>query len=114
MISLNGITVEFSEAPLFDDISFLINPRDRIGLAGKNGAGKTTLLKVMCGLQGYEKGQVFIPKDTTIGYLPQQMTVSDTKTVYKETLSAFTEILALEKQISKLNEDIANREDYER
>ncbi len=113
MISLNGITVEFSGAPLFDDISFLINPRDRIGLAGKNGAGKTTLLKVMCGLQVYEKGQVSIPKDTTIGYLPQQMTVSDTKTVYKETLSAFTEILALEKQMTKLNEDIANRVDYD-
>ncbi len=113
MISLNGITVEFSGTPLFDDISFLINPRDRIGLAGKNGAGKTTLLKVMYGLQSYEKGQLSIPKDTTIGYLPQQMTVSDTKTVYKETLGAFIEILALEKQMAKLNEEIANRVDYD-
>lgn len=113
MISLNGITVEFSGAPLFNDISFLINPRDRIGLTGKNGAGKTTLLKVLCGIQPYDKGQIGIPKDTTIGYLPQQMTVSDTKTVYKETLSAFTEILSLEKEIAKLNEAIANRTDYD-
>lgn len=113
MISLNGITVEFSGAPLFDDISFLINPRDRIGLTGKNGAGKTTLLKVLCGIQSYNKGQLAIPKDTTIGYLPQQMTVSDTKTVYKESLSAFTEILQLEKEITRFNEEIVNRTDYE-
>jgi len=113
MISLNGITVEFSGTPLFDDISFLINSRDRIGLTGKNGAGKTTLLKVLCGIQAYDKGQIGIPKDTTIGYLPQQMTVSDTKTVYKETLSAFTEILSLQKDLAKLNDAIANRTDYD-
>jgi len=113
MISVNGLTVEFSGSALFDDISFLVNPRDRIGLTGKNGAGKTTLLKVLCGKQAYEKGQIAVPKDTTIGYLPQQMTVSDTKTVFKETQSAFTEILDLEKEISKLNNEIAERTDFE-
>ena len=113
MISVSGLTVEFSGTPLFDDISFLINPRDRIGLAGKNGAGKSTLLKVLCGFQPHDKGQVSLPKEATIGYLPQQMTVSDTKTVFKEALSAFTEILALEKDIDRLNDEIATRTDYE-
>ncbi len=113
MISVSGLTVEFSGTPLFDNISFLINPRDRIGLTGKNGAGKTTLLKVLNGLQTYDKGQVSIPKNGTIGYLPQNMTVFDTKTVFKEALSSFTEILLLEKEIEKLNHEIANRTDYE-
>ncbi|MDA3890666.1 MAG: ABC-F family ATP-binding cassette domain-containing protein [Salinivirgaceae bacterium] len=113
MISVSSLTVEFSGSPLFNDISFLINPRDRIGLTGKNGAGKSTLLKVLCGIQPHDSGQVSVPKNTTIGYLPQQMTVSDTKTVYKETLDAFDEILLLEKQIENLNEEIANRTDYE-
>ena len=113
MISVSGLTVEFSGTPLFDDISFLINPRDRIGLTGKNGAGKSTLLKVLCGFQPYDKGQVSLPKGATIGYLPQQMSVSDTKTLFKEALGAFTEILALEKDIARLNDDITNRTDYE-
>jgi ATP-binding cassette subfamily F protein 3 len=113
MISINGLTVEFSGTPLFDNISFLINSRDRIGLTGKNGAGKSTLLKIICGKQDFDKGQVSIPKGITIGYLPQQMTVSDTKTVYKEALSAFDEILKLEKEITELNENITRRTDYE-
>ncbi len=113
MISINGLTVEFSGTPLFDNISFLINPRDRIGLTGKNGAGKSTLLKIICGKQEFDKGQIAIPKGITIGYLPQQMTVSDTKTVYKEAISAFEEILKLEHEIESLNEEIAGRSDYE-
>lgn len=113
MISVSGLTVEFSGTPLFDNISFLINPRDRIGLTGKNGAGKSTLLKVLCGFQEYDKGQVSLPKGATIGYLPQQMSVADTKTLFKEALSAFTEIIALEKDIVRLNDEIANRTDYE-
>ena len=113
MISINGLTVEFSGTPLFDNISFLINPRDRIGLTGKNGAGKSTLLKIICGKQEFDKGQVAIPKGVTIGYLPQQMTVSDTKTVYKEAIGAFEEILKLEHEIESLNEEIAGRSDYE-
>ena len=104
MISVSSLTVEFSGTPLFNDISFLINPRDRIGLTGKNGAGKSTLLKVLYGTQSYDSGQVAVPKNATVGYLPQQMTVSDTKTVFKETLEAFDEILSLEKEIA--NSDV--------
>jgi ATP-binding cassette subfamily F protein 3 len=113
MISVNDLTVEFSGTPLFNEISFLINSRDRIGLTGKNGAGKSTLLKILCGLHGYDKGQIAIPKDVSIGYLPQQMTVSDTKTVFKEALGAFTEIVALENAIQKINLELAKRSDYE-
>ena len=112
MISVNGLTVEFSGTPLFNEVSFLINPRDRMGLTGKNGAGKSTLLKIIYGEQTYDKGEISIPKDTTLGYLPQQMTVSDTKTVYKETQSAFTELLTLEKEMAKINAEIAERTDY--
>ncbi|MGE4288871.1 MAG: ABC-F family ATP-binding cassette domain-containing protein [Salinivirgaceae bacterium] len=113
MISVNDLTVEFSGTPLFNQVSFLINPRDRIGLTGKNGAGKSTLLKILSGLQAYDKGQVSIPKDVTIGYLPQQMTVSDTKTVFKEALDAFVEIRLLEDEMEKLNQALSSRTDYE-
>jgi ATP-binding cassette subfamily F protein 3 len=113
MISVNDLTVEFSGTPLFNQVSFLINPRDRIGLTGKNGAGKSTLLKILSGLQAYDKGQVSIPKDVTIGYLPQQMTVSDTKTVFKEALDAFVEIRSLEDEIEKLNQALSSRTDFE-
>lgn len=113
MISVNGLTIEFSGTPLFNDISFLINPRDRIGLVGKNGAGKSTLLKVMYGQHQYDAGSVSVPRGTTIGYLPQQMTVSDTCTVFEEARAAFIELLSIEKQIAKLNTDIANRTDFE-
>ncbi|MGD9992031.1 MAG: ABC-F family ATP-binding cassette domain-containing protein [Salinivirgaceae bacterium] len=113
MISVNDLTVEFSGTPLFNQVSFLINPRDRIGLTGKNGAGKSTLLKILSGLQAYDKGQVSIPKDVTIGYLPQQMTVSDTKTVFKEALDAFVEIRSLEDEIEKLNHALGSRTDFE-
>src|SRR3989339_1467227 len=87
MISVNGLTVEFSGTPLFDEVSFLINPRDRVGLTGKNGAGKSTLLKILYGIQPFDKGQIAVPKDTTIGYLPQQMAVSDTQTVFNEAMN---------------------------
>lgn len=113
MISVNGLTIEFSGTPLFNDISFLINPRDRIGLVGKNGAGKSTLLKVMYGQHQYDAGSISVPRGTTIGYLPQQMTVSDTCTVFEEARAAFIELLSIEKQIAKLNTDIANRTDFE-
>lgn len=113
MISINGVTVEFSGVPLFNNISFLINNKDRIGLTGKNGAGKTTLLKVLCGLQNYQQGQIAIPKNTTIGYLPQQITVSDTQSVFDETKNAFAELLNLEQEINTLSNDIAQRTDYD-
>ena len=113
MISVSNLTVEFSGVPLFNNISFLMNPRDRIGLTGKNGAGKSTLLKVLCGLQPYESGQVSVPKGVTIGYLPQQLSVEDTRTVYAEAQSAFIEVKALEKEIAQLNSQLAERTDYE-
>jgi ATP-binding cassette subfamily F protein 3 len=113
MISVSDLTVEFSGTALFNNISFLINPKDRIGLTGKNGAGKSTLLKVLSGKQEYSKGQVSLPKHATVGYLPQHMTVSDTKTVFNEALTAFSEILALEREVERLNEEIATRTDYD-
>jgi len=113
MISVSGLTVEFSGVALFNDVSFLINPRDRVGLTGKNGAGKSTLLKILSGQQPYDQGSVAVPRDTTIGYLPQHMTVSDTQTVFDETMTAFVEIKQLEKDIAQLNEQLATRTDYE-
>ena len=113
MISVSNLTVEFSGVPLFNNISFLMNPRDRIGLTGKNGAGKSTLLKVLCGLQPYDSGQVAVPKGVTIGYLPQQLSVEDKRTVYAEAQSAFVEVKALEKEIAALNNQLAERTDYE-
>jgi len=113
MISVSNLTVEFSGVPLFNDISFLLNPRDRVGLTGKNGAGKSTLLKVLCGDQPYDKGQVSVPKGVTVGYLPQQLSVVDTRTVYEEAQSAFSEVKQLEADIAKLNQQLADRTDYE-
>lgn len=113
MISVSNLTVEFSGEPLFNDISFLLNPRDRVGLTGKNGAGKSTLLKVLCGQQPYDKGQVSVPKGITIGYLPQQLSVIDTLTVYEEAQSAFIEVKKLETDIEALNTQLAERTDYE-
>ncbi|MCK4663055.1 MAG: ABC-F family ATP-binding cassette domain-containing protein [Bacteroidales bacterium] len=113
MISINQLTVHFGGFELFNNVSFLINQRDRIGLAGRNGAGKTTLLKIIAGEQKTEKGQVSIPNDITIGYLPQQMIIEDKRTVYEETISSFSEILQIEKDIKDINNEISNRIDYE-
>ncbi len=113
MISVDSLTVSFGGWDLFKDISLLINPRDRIGLVGKNGAGKTTLLRIIAGLQPPASGAVTLNGDCTIGYLPQQMKVADTTTLYEETASAFTEVLALENDIARITEDITLRTDYE-
>ncbi len=113
MISLNNITVRFDGIAIFEDISFKINPKNRIGLAGRNGAGKTTLLKVIAGLQGYDAGNLAIGKDTSIGYLPQHLEVHDKQSVMEEALTAFEHINELEQEIAHLNEAIAKRTDYE-
>ncbi|WP_421920488.1 ABC-F family ATP-binding cassette domain-containing protein [Marinifilum sp.] len=113
MISINNLTVEFGGFTLFREVSFLVNSRDRIGLVGKNGAGKSTLLKIFAGLQGATKGNVSIPSEIKIGYLPQQMNHVDGRTVMEETLTAFEEVLGLEKEIVKINAEIAERTDYE-
>jgi ATP-binding cassette subfamily F protein 3 len=112
MISVNQLTVQFGGFDLFRDISFLINPRDRIGLVGKNGAGKSTMLKICCGLQQPTSGSIVIPDDCKIGYLPQQMVHRDGKTVLDETRTAFNELLDLEKRMLYLNRMISLREDH--
>lgn len=113
MISINQLTVEFGGFTLFKEVSFIVNSRDRIGLVGKNGAGKSTLLKIFSGLQGATKGTISLPKDVKIGYLPQQMLHVDGKTVMEDALSAFEEVLILEKEIEVINTQIASRTDYE-
>jgi ATP-binding cassette subfamily F protein 3 len=113
MISVNSVTVSFGGHNLFDNISFLINLKDRIGLAGKNGAGKSTLLKILSGLQNPTKGEVSIPKNCKIGYLPQDMIHQHGRTVYEETETAFWEIQNLEKRIDEINHQLETRTDYE-
>lgn len=113
MISVDNLTVSFGGWDLFKDISMLINPRDRIGLVGKNGAGKTTLLKIIMGLQQPTGGAITRNGDCTLGYLPQQMKVADTTTLFEETGKAFEEVLRLESDISHLTAQIAERDDYQ-
>ena len=113
MISIDNLTVSYGGWTLFDGISFLVNPKERIGLVGKNGAGKTTILKLIAGLQQPTSGAVTKTADCTIGYLPQQMQVADTTTLIAETAKAFEEVLALEAEIERLTAEIAVRTDYE-
>ncbi len=113
MISIDNLTVSFGGWTLFDGISFLVNPKERIGLVGRNGAGKTTILKLIAGLQQPTSGAVTKNADCTIGYLPQQMQVADTTTLIAETAKAFEEVLALEADIERLTAEIAVRTDYE-
>lgn len=113
MVSINGVTVSFGGYNLFDNVSFLINPKDRIGLAGKNGAGKSTMLKILAGYQTPTKGEVSRPKDCKIGYLPQDMTHQHGRTVYEETESAFEEIKQLQARLNDINHQLETRTDYE-
>ena len=113
MISVNAVTVSFGGYNLFDNISFLINPKDRIGLAGKNGAGKSTMLKLLAGEQNPTKGEVAVPRDIKIGYLPQDMIHQHGRTVFGETETAYHEINLLEQRIDKINHELETRTDYE-
>jgi ATP-binding cassette subfamily F protein 3 len=113
MVSINGVTVSFGGYNLFDNVSFLINPKDRIGLAGKNGAGKSTMLKILAGYQTPTKGEVSRPKDCKIGYLPQDMTHQHGRTVYEETESAFEEIKLLQAKLNDIHHQLETRTDYE-
>ncbi|MBD5328781.1 MAG: ABC-F family ATP-binding cassette domain-containing protein [Bacteroides sp.] len=113
MISINNIGVEFSARPLFDDISFVINKNDKIALVGKNGAGKSTLLKILAGLQSPTSGNLSVPNDVTIGYLPQQMEIADQTTLIEETRKAFCHLTALKEEIEKINQELCTRDDYE-
>ena len=113
MISIQNLSVEFSAKSLFDNISYVINRRDRIALVGKNGAGKSTMLKIIAGLQRPTSGQVAVPQDTTIGYLPQQMKLTDTRTVAEEVREAFSHIDKIQSRLDKMNIELAERTDYE-
>lgn len=113
MISVEGLTVEFGGFTLFDDVSFVVNKKDRIALVGKNGAGKSTMLKIFAGLQSPTAGTISVPKETTIGYLPQQMKLADTQTVREEAEQAFEHIHEMEKEMERLNLQLAERTDYE-
>ena len=113
MISVESLHVEFGVKPLFTDASFVVNDRDRIALVGKNGAGKSTLLKILCGLQQPTSGVVSVPNDTTIGYLPQVMILQDDTTVREEAQKAFADITKMKERIDRMNQQLAERTDYE-
>ena len=113
MISIENLSVEFCVKPLFTDVSYVINRHDRIALVGKNGAGKSTMLKIIAGLQQPTRGRVSKPKELTIGYLPQVMVLSDTLTVRQETEKAFSDTITLEQHLDSLNQQLADRTDYE-
>ncbi len=113
MISVNSVTVSFGGYDLFDNVSFLVNPKDRIGLAGKNGAGKSTMLKLLAGEQSPTKGDISKPNDYKIGYLPQDMIHQHGRTVFEETETAFHEIANMEKRIAEINHELETRTDYE-
>ena len=113
MISIENLSVEFGVKPLFTDVSYVINRHDRIALVGKNGAGKSTMLKIIAGLQQPTRGRVSKPKELTIGYLPQVMVLSDTLTVRQETEKAFSDTITLEQHLDSLNQQLADRTDYE-
>lgn len=112
-ISINSLSVEFSAKSLFDNISYIINRKDKIALVGKNGAGKSTMLKIIAGIQKPTSGSVSVPRDTTIGYLPQHMTINDTSTVIEEVRSAFSHIDEMHSRLDAINNELATRTDYE-
>ena len=113
MISVEGLTVEFGVKPLFLNASFVINDRDRIALVGKNGAGKSTMLKILCGKQQPTSGNVAVPNDQTVGYLPQVMILQDDTTVREEARKAFAKVTQMKAKIDEMNRQLADRTDYE-
>ena len=113
MISIQGLSVEFGSVTLLDNINFVVNKRDRIALVGKNGAGKSTMLKIIAGLQSPTRGVVARPTDITIGYLPQQMNLTDTRTLLGEVQQAFEHVHELDAAIDELNAELARRTDYD-
>lgn len=113
MISVEGLTVEYGGRAIFDNVSFVVNKKDRIALVGKNGAGKSTMLKVFAGLQEPTHGTISYPKDITIGYLPQHMQLNEGNTVIEEASLAFDHVLKMETELNHINEQLAQRTDYE-
>ena len=113
MIAIQNLSVEFSSKSLFDNINYVINKRDRIALVGRNGAGKSTMMKIIAGLQSPTSGTVSKPSDITIGYLPQQMVLSDTQTLKEEVKKAFEHVNKINARVDELNAELLNRTDYE-
>ena len=113
MISVEGLKVEFGVKPLFQDVSFVVNDRDRIALVGKNGAGKSTMLKILCGMQKPTAGNIAVPADTTLGYLPQVMVLQDDTTVKEEARKAFADNTRLKEKVERMNRELTERTDYE-
>ena len=113
MVSVDNLKVEFGVTPLFEDVSYVINKRDRIALLGKNGAGKSTMLKILAGLQAPTSGMVSVPKEVSIGYLPQVMILSDKHTVMEEAEMAFEHIFEMQESLEKMNQELADRTDYD-
>ena len=113
MVSVDNLKVEFGVTPLFDDVSYVINKRDRIALVGKNGVGKSTMLKILAGMQAPTSGVVAMPKEVTVGYLPQVMILSDTRTVMEEAEMAFEHIFEMQAELERMNQQLADRTDYD-
>ena len=113
MISVNNLSVEFSSQLLFDNINYVINPKDKIALVGKNGAGKSTMLKIIAGLQKPTGGNVVVPDGVTVGYLPQQMVLEDTLTVAEEVRKVFSHVQQMHRDLDALSEEASERTDYE-
>ena len=113
MISIDGLTVEFSGTTLFKDISFTIGDKDRIALMGKNGAGKSTLLKIIAGVRTPTRGRVTVGGSGKVGYLPQHLQVEDGRTLVEEASRAFEHLFEIERRIAALNEQLTTRTDYE-
>ncbi|MBQ7824483.1 MAG: ABC-F family ATP-binding cassette domain-containing protein, partial [Bacteroidaceae bacterium] len=113
MVSIDGLTVEFGGSALFQDISFVINEKDRIALMGKNGAGKSTLLKILAGERQPTRGRVSAPKECKIAYLPQHLITDNTSSVFDETSKAFAYLFEMEQEIERINNELSTRTDYE-
>jgi ATP-binding cassette subfamily F protein 3 len=113
MISIDGLTVEFSGKTLFSDISFFINENDKIALMGKNGAGKSTMMKIIAGAQKPTRGNVRAPKDAVIAYLPQHLLTEDESTVFEEASKAFQHVFEMRDQMAKYNQELETRTDYD-
>lgn len=113
MVSIDGLGVEFGGSTLFENISFVVNEKDRIALMGKNGAGKSTLLKILAGIQAPNKGRVSAPNDAVISYLPQHLMDENDRTVFEEASQAFVELIAMQKEMEELNQQLTIRTDYE-
>ena len=113
MLSIENLSVEFGGFTLLDSISFVLNRNERVALTGKNGAGKSTLLKIIAGVQKPTNGNVSVPKDATIGYLPQQMKLDNSRTVFEEASQAFGHLKKMEQDLEHLHNQMAERNDYE-